>query len=181
VPKGKTQYVYTGLLEKKHLARIPSLNDGSLYVFTVRGRDGHGNEAVSEPIRYMTGIDTRPPTLQNVIIETPVTGIGADAKAQIIVSWDTDEPAFGQVLWGAGTGSEYPQATERDQSLAGKHVMVIRDLNPTSSYHLKIVSTDKAGNRIESNDTVVVTPSAQAAAFDVIIKNLEDVFGFLKL
>jgi hypothetical protein len=36
-------------------------------------------------------------------------------------------------------------------------------------------------NASESEDTVVVTPSAQEAAFDVIIKNLEDIFGFLKL
>jgi chitodextrinase len=107
--------------------------------------------------------------------------VGADTKAQIIVSWDTDEPAIGQVVWGQGTGTEYPQATEKDGALTTKHVFVIRDLQPTTSYHLKIVATDKSGNKAESKDTVVVTPTAQQAAFDVILKNLEDVFGFLRL
>jgi hypothetical protein len=59
-------------------------------------------------------------------------------------------------------------------------VIVIRDLSPTTSYHFQIVSTDETGNKTESQDTVVVTPTAQAAAFDIILKNLEDVFGFLK-
>jgi hypothetical protein len=61
-----------------------------------------------------------------------------------------------------------------------RHVIVIRDLSPTTSYHFQIVSTDETGNKTESQDTVVVTPTAQAAAFDIILKNLEDVFGFLK-
>ena len=59
--------------------------------------------------------------------------------------------------------------------------MMMRDLQPTSSYHMKIISNDRTGNTAESRDTVVVTPTAQQAAFDIIIRNLEDVFGFLSL
>lgn len=181
IPKGKLMSVYSGIYETKHLQRISGLTDGAIYVFTIRGRDEYGNEVVSDPIRYVTGADTRPPQIKNVVIETPISGVGLEAKAQIIVSWETDEPAIGQVIWGPGVGNEYPQAGEKDQSLTTKHTVVIRDLATTSSYHLKIISTDKAGNRIESQDTVVVTPSSQSAAFDIILKNLEDIFGFLKL
>ena len=181
IPKGQQQIIYSGELLDKHIQRISGLSDGSIYIFTIRGRDEKGNQAISDPIRYVTGADTRPPNLQNVIIETPMNGVGADAKAQIIISWETDEPANSQVLWGAGTGSEYPQASEKETALTTKHVVVLRDLLPTSSYHLKIMSADKTGNMVESKDTVVVTPSSQQAAFDIIIKNLEDVFGFLKL
>ncbi|MFA5136619.1 MAG: LamG-like jellyroll fold domain-containing protein [Patescibacteria group bacterium] len=181
IPKGALQTAYSGKLETKHLQRITGLSDGTIYVFTIRGRDANGNEAISDPIRYATGLDSRAPTLQNIIIETPITGVGADAKAQIIVSWETDEPAIGQVMWGAGTGSEYPNATEKDSAFTTRHVVVIRDLQPTQSYHLKIISADKSKNTAESKDTVVVTPTAQQAAFDIILKNLEDVFGFLKL
>jgi len=181
IPKGQQQILYSGELLDKHIQRISGLTDASIYIFTIRGRDSKGNQAISDPIRYVTGADTRPPTLQNVIIETPMNGVGADATAQIIVSWETDEPSTSQVLWGAGTGSEYPQASEKETALTTKHVIVLRDLLPTSSYHMKIMSADKTGNIAESKDTVVVTPSSQQAAFDIIIKNLEDVFGFLKL
>lgn len=181
VAKGDAKTQYTGKYDSKHVERIEGLSDGAIYVFTVRGRDRYGNEVVGEPVRYVTAADTRPPEIKNVVIETPTQGVGADTKAQIIVSWDTDEPAIGQIVWGQGTGSEYPQATEKDGALTTKHVFVIRDLQPTTSYHLKIVATDKSGNKADSKDTVVVTPTAEQAAFDIIIKNLEDVFGFLKL
>jgi hypothetical protein len=181
IPKGKVLTAYSGKMETKHIEYISGLDDGSLYVFTIRGRDEYGNEAIGEPVRYLTGADTRAPVIKNVIIETPITGVGSEAKSQIIISWETDEPALGQILWGQGTGNEYPQSTEKEESYSTKHVMVMRDLEPTSSYHLKIVSIDSSNNKSESKDTVVVTPTAQQAAFDIILKNLEDVFGFLKL
>ncbi|NMB56625.1 hypothetical protein GYA19_01655 [Candidatus Beckwithbacteria bacterium] len=59
--------------------------------------------------------------------------------------------------------------------------MVIRDLESTTTYHLQILSEDSSGNKIISDDTIVVTPTAQQAAFDIILNNLEDIFGFLKL
>ena len=119
--------------------------------------------------------------MKNLIFETPISGTGPDAKVQIIISWDTDEPSIGQVAWGEGSGSEYSQLSEKEEGMATKHVIVLRELRPTTSYHLKVISTDRMKNASESQDTVVVTPSAQSAAFDVIIKNLEDIFGFLKL
>jgi len=180
IPKGAIKTVYAGKYLTRHLEYISGLSDGSLYVFTLKGRDEHGNQVVGESLRYVTGADTRAPIIKNVIIETPLSGVGSEAKGQIIVSWETDEPSLGQILWDQGTGSEYAQSTEREESLRLRHVIVIRDLAPTTSYHLKIVSQDKSGNTTESKDTVVVTPASQQAAFDVIIKNLEDVFGFLK-
>jgi len=181
IPKGRAQTVYNLNFDSKHLQRISGLADGSIYVFTIRGRDEFGNQVVSDPIRYVTGSDTKPPLLKNIIIETPISGVGSEAKVQIIVSWETDEPALGQVIWGQGVGSEYPFASEKDQNYTTKHIIILRDLAPTSSYHLKILSHDKNGNKTESQDTVVVTPTAQQAAFDIILKNLEDIFGFLRL
>lgn len=165
----------------QHVERISDLEDGAIYVITVRGRDAYGNEVVSDPIRYVTGADTRPPQMKNLIFETPISGTGPEATVQIIVSWETDEPSIGQVAWGEGSGSEYSQLSEKEEGMATKHVIVLRELRPTTSYHLKVISTDRMKNASESEDTVVVTPSAQEAAFDVIIKNLEDIFGFLKL
>jgi len=97
------------------------------------------------------------------------------------VSFETDEPARAQLLWGSGTGSEYPASTELSEDLTTQHVIILRDVDPTSTYHLKIRATDETGNTTESPDTVVVTPDAQEAAFEVILKNLESVFGFLNI
>jgi hypothetical protein len=180
-PDGEPITYYEGKMLATHIQRVGHLDDGAIYVFTIRGKDDHGIELVSDPIRYVTGADTKAPALNNVIIETPISGLGEEAKAQMIVSWDTDEPATSQVLYGQGVGSEYPQATEETADLTTKHVMVIRDLTPTTSYHLQIKSKDSNGNLSLSEDTVVVTPESQQAALDIILQNLSDVFGFLKL
>ncbi|MCA9372937.1 fibronectin type III domain-containing protein, partial [Candidatus Woesebacteria bacterium] len=179
VPVGEVEHSDRASYESRHLSRITSLTDGSLYIFTIRGRDQYGNEFVSEPIRYVTGADTKPPTVSNLVIETPIVGEGVESKAEIVISFSTDEPAVSQVVWGSGTGSEYPEATQTSKDLTTEHIIVLRDLKPTSSYHLKIKTTDESGNQSETEDTIVVTPTAQQAAFELIIKNLEGVFGFL--
>ncbi len=180
-PVGKALIAYSGEMVDKHLMRMDNLQDGMIYVFTIRGRDTYGNQAISDPIRYVTGLDTRPPVISNIVIETPMLASGADVKAQAIISWETDEPAIGQILWGTGTGSEYGNKSETDAMPTTKHTIVLRDLQPTTSYHLKIESTDASGNLASSQDSVVVTPTSQQAALDIVLKNLEDVFGFLKL
>lgn len=180
IPTGEVETIYQGDLSKRHIQRISGLKDGAMYVITVRGTDEYGNEAIGDPIRYVTGADTRPPEIQNLILETPISGTGSEASASIIVSWETDEPAYGQVLWGIGAGTEFPNSTEKSSEATTKHVMVLRDLQPTQSYHLKVEATDIAGNITATDDMVVVTPTAQQAAFDIVLKNLEDIFGFLK-
>lgn len=181
VPLGAPQYLDRSTINNRHVVQIADLSDSSLYVFTIRGRDEYGNQAVSDPIRYVTGADTKPPSVEDLVIETPIVGEGVESKAEIVLSFTTDEPAFSQVLWGAGTGSEYPQSTQTSAEATTDHMIVLRDLNPTSTYHLKIKTTDQTQNSSETEDTVVVTPTAQAAAFELILKNLEGIFGFLGL
>ncbi len=180
IPSGEVQTIYQGDLNKRHIQRISGLSDGAMYVLTVRGVDEHGNEVISDPVRYVTGVDTRPPEINNLIIETPISGTGSEAKASIIISWETDEPAYGQIHWGLGSGASFSNSTEKTAEGTMKHVMVLRDLAPTQSYHLKVEATDLAGNITTTDDMVVVTPTAQQAAFDIVLKNLEEIFGFLR-
>ena len=178
---GEAEQVAKGDMASTHLVRLSNLKDGVMYIITMRGRDKYGNEAVSEPLRYVTGKDTRPPVISNVSVESQISGSGAAATAQIIISWETDEPATTQVLYGAGVGSEYPLSSPEEQGLTKRHTVVIRDLAHTSSYHLRIVSKDETGNIAKSGDLIAVTPPSQESALDVVLANLEDVFGFLRI
>jgi hypothetical protein len=113
-------------------------------------------------------------------VESTVTGVGDDAKAQIIVSWYTDEPATSQVEYNLGTGTTYGQATSEDSSLKSNHSVTITGLRPGQIYHLRAVSKDKAGNIGYSYDTVIVTPKATKDALTIVVENLSKTFGFLK-
>ena len=168
-------------LTSTHVTKIENLRDGVIYIIRLRGRDQYGNEAVSDPIRYVTGADTRPPVLSNVSVESQLNGAGQAASAQLIISWETDEPATTQVLYGQGVGTEYQQSTEEEQGLTKQHTVVIHNLASSTSYHVLILSKDKAGNIVRSGDLIAVTPAISDSALDVVLQNLQDVFGFLKI
>lgn len=178
---GATEQKSAAALTGTHLLKLDSLKDGVIYIITLRGRDKYGNEAVSDPIRYVTGKDTRPPVLSGVTVETQLSGSGANSTAAIVVSWETDEAATTQVVYGAGAGTNYDLSTAKEEGLTKRHLVVIRDLQVNSSYHLKIVSTDETGNEVKGEDLIVVTPGVQESALDVLLFNLEEVFGFLKI
>ena len=140
-----------------------------------------GNEAVSDLQQFTTSTDTRAPQIMNVKIEgatSPVVaGAGQEAQAQLVVSWDTDEPSSAQVEFGEGTGSSYAQKTQEDTNLTLNHLVVLSGLSPARVYHLRALSKDKAGNTGASIDTVSITPRSTRSALDLVIGNLQSVFG----
>jgi hypothetical protein len=143
-----------------------------------------GNEAVSALYRFTTAIDTRPPQILNLKViggTIPPVGFAAgEVKAQLIVTWDTDEPATSQVEFGQGSSSDYPQKSQYDGNLATNHTVILSGLIPSQVYHLRAVSVDAAGNTAHSVDTATIAPKATRSAFDLVIKNLSEAFGFVK-
>jgi len=166
-------------LVKKHQMIIKDLKDETDYTFIVKGKDVAGNEAKSKPITLKTATDVRAPEISNLNVETTITGAGEEARAQIIISWDTDEPSTTQVEYGEGTGTSYSAKTQEDTNLTMNHVVTIPDLAPSKVYHLRALSKDKAGNLAQSFDTVVITPKASKSALNLVIENLSKTFGFL--
>ena len=166
-------------LTKNHEMIIQNLADETEYVFIIKGRDVAGNEAQFAPQRLETATDIRPPEIEDLSVEATITGAGEEARAQIIVSWNTDEPATTQVEYGEGTGSTYNNKTQEDGNLTMNHVVTITDLIPSKVYHLRVLSKDKAGNLGQSFDTVVITPKATKSALSLVIENLSKTFGFL--
>jgi hypothetical protein len=166
-------------LTKNHEMIIKNLMDETDYTLIVRGKDVIGNEASFAPQTFRTATDLRPPRVQNFNVETTITGAGEGARAQIVVSWDTDEPATTQVEYAQGTGAEYNNKTQEDNHLTTNHVVTIPDLMPAKIYHLRAVSKDKAGNVGYSFDSVVITPKATASALNLVVESLSKTFTFL--
>jgi len=168
------------ILEKEHELVLSDLIDNASYSFRAKGRDQFGNVATSETISYDTPFDTRPPKISNITIETSINGVGADAKAQIIVSWRTDENATSQVEFEPGVGGEtYSKKTVEDATLTNSHVVIISDIESSRPYHLRAVSRDGARNTTFSNDQAVITGKVSESALDLIIGNLQESFGWL--
>jgi hypothetical protein len=166
-------------MTKSHRALIRGLSSDTPYTLVIKGRDKGGNEAVSAPQAFTTASDTRPPEISNLNTEVTIQGVGEDATAQLIISWDTDELSTTQVVFGDGSSGPLTNKTQVDESLTYKHLVVVPNLIPSKVYHFKALSKDKSGNLAESVDTVVITPKATQSALNLVVGNLSQAFGFL--
>lgn len=167
-------------LETNHVLRLSGLLDQSTYSITVSGRDQYGNECVYTADSVTTPIDTRPPKISNLIVEVKSSGFGQTQKAQVVVSWETDEPATSQVEYAQGiSGIEYSNASKEDSALSNSHVVILSDLEPSKIYHLRAVSKDNAQNLGASDDTTVITGKMQSSILDIIINSLERSLGWV--
>ena len=167
------------VLKKNHEVILKNLNDNSDYTLLIKGKDSVGNESQIEKRNVKTSNDLRPPEIQNMNVEATIVGVGDAAKAQIVVSWDTDEPATTQVEYAQGTGTSYGQTTQEDTNLTTNHTVTITGLTPAKIYHLRASSKDKSNNIGQSFDTVIITPKSTKDALTLVIDNLSKTFGFL--
>lgn len=167
-------------LKKTHEAIIKDLTDETEYTLIITGKDLVGNQAEYPAQKVKTATDFRPPLVENFNIETTITGVGDEARAKLVVSWDTDEPATTQVEYGQGTTGAYSQTTQEDKALTSNHTVTITGLVPATIYHLRALSKDKAKNIARSEDTVIITPKSTKGALELVVENLSKSFGFLK-
>lgn len=174
--------VNVALVAGEHQMVVRGLLANTNYTLIVKGRDKAGNEAQSEPLTVTTASDTRPAKISNLKIESAIvpTTEGTAPTAQLIVSWDTDEPATSQIEYAEGTGSTYSQKTQEDSSLTFNHLVIVSGLTPSKVYHLRALSADSSGNKAESIDTVTITPKSSRSALDLVITSLTEAFGFIR-
>jgi len=162
-----------------HLITVEGLLDNTEYIFSISSRDQYGNVATTDNQRYLTPLDTRPPKISDLAVEYRTTGYGSEAKAQIIVSWKTDEPATSQVEYGEGMTPTFTLKSAKDDALTLDHLVILRDLGTAKIYHLRATSNDKSQNITNSETRVIVTPKAPESVLDLILKILKDSFGWL--
>jgi hypothetical protein len=168
------------LIKGVNRAILRNLNPETNYAMVIKARDKVGNEVVSDVYQFTTAIDTRPPTISGMKVESVVPAkSGQSTGAQIIVSWNTDKPATSQVEFGEGTGGNYSQKTQEETTLKQNHLVVISDLTPSKVYSIRALSRDKAGNIGKSSGNNTLTPKAVDSALDIVITILSDAFSFL--
>lgn len=90
--------------------------------------------------------DTTPPELSNVVVEP--------SSDSATIEWTTDEPATGTVEW--GSTSSYTGSLS-DGAFLTQHGFTLTGLEPESTYHYRVSSTDAAGNTASTADATFVT------------------------
>lgn len=176
---GSTQEVVKTKLETSHDVMVTGLIDNTYYRLVAKSTDQYGNTATSDAQNYKTDFDTRPPVLSSLSYEVSSSGYGVDAKTQVVVYWESDEPGTSQVEYGIGLSGDYTSKSMEDASLGTSHVVVISDLKPSTSYHFRAVSRDGSRNEGFTDDTAILTEQARSSIIDVVFQTLQNALGWM--
>jgi hypothetical protein len=162
-----------------HRVTLKDLNDDTLYQYQIEARDDYGNITKSQPLSFRTSLDTEGPTVEGVMID--VVPVESDqATAQVIISWKTNKPATTKVEYGEGVvGEAYNKSSIEDPSLNINHTVIIKELNPATTYHFRIISKDKRENMAKSTAYTIVTPVKQKSIWQLILASIRSTFSWV--
>ncbi|MBP6963463.1 MAG: fibronectin type III domain-containing protein [Armatimonadetes bacterium] len=141
---------FDSALVKDHEMSITGLSPETTYHFRVKSEDGAGNIGLSGDYTFTTGPpDNFPPIISGITVVP-----GANSA---VVLWTTDEPATSQVEYGE-TG-DYGHSTVLKTALVTEHRVIVLNLTPDTVYHLRVKSSDGAGNAAVSDDVTFTSTS----------------------
>ena len=130
---------------------LRDLKPQTTYRYKARSVSLTGFPAVSEELTFTTKppLDAAPP----VIAQVQVFGV---RPTSVKISWNTNEPTTGQIIFGKEPG-QYPEQTIEIGTLSQEHEIAIADLTPETTYYFKAQSRDAAGNRASSEEQTLRT------------------------
>lgn len=165
---------------KSHKVELTGLNDSTTYDLYVQGTDQYNNTAKSDTNSFTTPVDTTPPSILDVEVETSNVGLNRQDKSQIVVSWKTNKLSKGFVEYASGfSGDNYSFKANSSNDLSDTHLVIISDLEPNMPYHFRISATDKNGNIGYSDDQPVIPGEVQKSILNTLLGSLQNVFGWL--
>lgn len=163
-----------------HSIRLSNLVFDTYYSAMIKVESEDGETAESDPITFITTRDEYAPAISKVNTESTLYP-GSDNKIQTIASWVTDEPAKCQLSYHQGLISvEEPSTLPMEDDYATKHVQVITNFIPSTVYKFWIICSDEAENEGKSEDFTMLTPTQEESIIDIILKNFESSFGWVK-
>ncbi len=162
-----------------HEVVVKGLLDNTEYTFVAESRDKDGNLAVSDAQSLRTALDTRPPKISDIQVETSIKGTGAEARGQVIVSWKTDEPATSQVAYADGSNATvFNKRTSEDTETGLEHIVIISDLPTSRVYSVRPISKDRSGNGGTGESRTAIIGRASDSVITIVLNTLRKVFGF---
>ncbi|MBT6690917.1 fibronectin type III domain-containing protein [Candidatus Parcubacteria bacterium] len=170
------------ILTTIHQLTVDGLEAGVLYQVEMYGNTQNDSTIAQTIPSFATSDDNLPPIIRQVKTDAALS-LGKETKVQAIISWYTNEPSTSRVYYeeGAGNaGEELTKTSPRDENYARHHVVVITNFNPGAIYRFQVESTDTEGNSSRSRTYTILTPKQQESVFQVIMRNVEETFGWLE-
>jgi hypothetical protein len=177
---GQTKQVKNVSPVQNHVVSVTDVAPNTTYYVKVFGYDANNNIVEGGNLTVKTTRDVVVPVISNIKINSAMLP-GQTNLLQTVVSWVTNEPSSSQVYYDQGVStSEILKNHVEQASLTTGHILIVPSLTPSTVYRFKIISTDASGNVAQSAIKTVLTPQSEENVIDVIIKNLQESFGFLQ-
>ena len=166
---------------RDHTFETDNLSPSTGYTAQITSIDEEGTESESSVLSFFTVLNDNPPEISDVRVITSLIP-GKVEQVQTIISWRTNKPSSSKILFDEGVrqDGELTQATSNDASLKRDHIIISSAFAPGKVYSYKVESTDSGGNKAESESYTLLTPRPQESVVDLIVNNLEEMFGFLR-
>jgi hypothetical protein len=151
------------------------------YAIAVGGRSETGDSAQVEIGNTTTELDTQAPTISQIKVDQAM--YPKIDKVQTNVTWNTNELSDSKVMFWEGVErpvDETKISIKENKESALSHMVTITTLKPGTVYGMQVESTDASGQKALSKATAILTPRQQESVVQLIIKNIEDIFGFGK-
>jgi hypothetical protein len=163
-----------------HTVRLTGLKYDTYYSAMITVENEYGEKTKSSPITFLTIKDEVPPVVSRVKTESTLYP-GSDNKVQTIVSWETDEQAICKFFFHMGlTAPEKVDELPIEKDFTQKHTQVTTNLLPSTVYKFWVECYDDVSNKSRSSDFIILTPSREENIIDIIMKNFEGTFGWVK-
>lgn len=105
---------------------------------------------------------------------------GRTDRAQVVISWITNEPATSLVSYEEGQASVDKELlnkiNEKTDNFTTNHAVIIPSLKVGTVYRIQIASQDDAGNIYKTPVRSIITPKNSESVLDIVFKNFEDTF-----
>lgn len=147
-------------LTTSHAVTISGLAPNTNYIFRVKSKPLGGSLATTSSNYEFNTLSHSAP----VVPPANVTAVssGTPTATSATITWATDKAATSQVEYGISTG--YGVATIESTALTTPHSVALNELEPNTTYHFRVKSTDEVSNLTFSEDYTFTTPSAPAGA-----------------
>ena len=166
-----------------HEILVDGLTPGTSYTVNVFGYNEKDNKvSITSALNIRTSIDTTPPVITSLTINSAIFP-GPNNRTQTIVSWKTNEPSTSTVFFKEGASlpdEKLSNKVEITNSLVVEHSVVVASLKAGGLYSIQVASTDSAGNQALFPIRTAVIPQQSQSVVEIIFKNFEDTFKFLK-
>ncbi len=165
---------------RSHIVLLTNLTPDTPYLIRGFGYDINNILIESDPITIKTKLDIIPPKITAIRIDNALLP-GRIDRVLTVVSWRTDEPANSLVYFeeGLGIGEVLKNETGQRNEFVLEHTVILTTKTGTI-YRLQISSSDESGNVSKSSVRTILTPRGEESILDIIIKNFQETFKFLK-